>query len=67
MNAIKKLICKILGHKWKYNFPNTANKAICSKCKVKLQWNFNPYEDWIVVNEFKNEIRTDEELIKQWF
>lgn len=62
---MNKLICILFGHKWKYNFRNMPNKAICSRCKskiildlVKLEWNFT--------DSFKNEKRPDNELCETW-
>lgn len=60
-----KLICKIFGHKWKYNFPSLPNKAICSRCKIKAELNLRTLE-WYNVNSFEGVKRSDEELCKKW-
>ena len=65
---MKNLICKFLDHKWKYNFPirTTPNKAICSRCKCKAEFDLRNLE-WNEVLKFKNEKRSDKELINEWF
>lgn len=67
---MNKLICKIFGHKWLYNFVSMPNKAICSRCRNKAIVNRTPENilDWYweKVDSFPNEKRTDEELMLKW-
>lgn len=58
------LICKVIGHNWRYNFPNGSNKRICARCKIRqkldlrmLEWKESNFPD----------PRTSEELIQKWF
>lgn len=65
---MKKLLCRILGHIWKYNFPKNSvpSKAICARCYIKAR--FNPFTlEFESVPEFNGEKRTDAELSKRWF
>ena len=62
---MKKLICKILGHKYVYNFGWMPNKAHCDRCGKKWKseinpfYNGNPIEDdmhiWIEDKQQDNE------------
>jgi hypothetical protein len=40
---MKKLICKILGHKYQYNFAWMPNKAHCTRCGKKWKTEINPF------------------------
>jgi hypothetical protein len=56
------IICYILGHKWKYNFPSIPNKRVCKRCKKRE--GLNGYNlEW---SETFIDNRTDDELIKKW-
>lgn len=39
---MKKLICKLLGHRFKYNFGWAPNKCYCSRCGAKWKTINNP-------------------------
>jgi hypothetical protein len=39
---MKKLICKIFGHKYQYNFGWMPNKSSCSRCGIKWKSILNP-------------------------
>ena len=39
---MKKLICKILGHKYSYNFGWMPNKCKCTRCGQKWKTVKNP-------------------------
>ncbi len=39
---MKKLICKLLGHRFKYNFGWMPNKCYCSRCGAKWKTIKNP-------------------------
>ena len=62
------LLCKIFGHKWKYNFPvgSIPFRAICSRCEIKMKLNL-AFLEWHGVDDFENEKRTNKELIDTWF
>ena len=62
---MKKLLCKIFGHKWLYNFKTMPSKAICSRCKCKAKENFR-YAEWEYVDNFGEDKRSDAELISKW-
>ena len=59
------IVCKVMGHKFKYNFPSLPNKAICEGCKLKMKLDLNTLE-WENVEEFEGEKRSDEELCNEW-
>jgi hypothetical protein len=61
------LRCKIWDCKYVYNFHSIPNKAICIKCKRKIELNLKTLE-WEFVEKFKitYNLGTDEELIKRW-
>lgn len=67
---MKKLICKLFGHSYLYNFKTLPDKCICSRCKTK--WYVPRYtinDSWCKIDKFtftKGVEKTDEELIKQW-
>lgn len=39
---MKKLICKIIGHKYKYNFVSFPSKCSCTRCGDKWKTINNP-------------------------
>ena len=59
---MNKLICKILGHKFLYNFSMLPNKCICARCKEKYELDLSILE-WKQVDCFGEE--SDEILIKR--
>ena len=59
------VMCRIFGHKWKYNFPSLPNKAICTRCKAKEKLDLYTLE-WESIKTFEGEKRTDEELCRAW-
>ncbi len=69
---MKKLICWIFGHNFKYNFKSIPNKRICAVCRKKQE--FRGFKeslkhirlDWEEVNEFAGEKRKDDDLIRKW-
>lgn len=63
MKRINKIICKVFGHSFKYNFPSIPNKRICKRCYKKEKWTNKPY----VWDGYFTDKRTDKELINQWF
>lgn len=63
---MKKLICRLLGHDYRYNFPSIPNKCICYRCSAKFEFGLKSLE-WSSVNEFFSDRRTDEELKDKWF
>ncbi len=62
---MKKIICNLFGHKWLYNFSTMPHKSICIRCKEKSELNLTELM-WYDVGWFRDEKRTDEELIKEW-
>ena len=67
---MKKILCKILGHQFRYNFPSLPNKCICARCHKKWVADYSKDnliwgELWNEVDEFEGETRTDEELVKE--
>ena len=62
---MNKLLCKLFGHKWRYNFLTLPNKCICSRCKRKEQLDLYLLE-WSHVESFENETRSNKELINKW-
>lgn len=40
---MKKLICKLIGHSFKYNFGWAPNKCHCKRCGKKWKTIKNPY------------------------
>jgi hypothetical protein len=63
---MKKFICWLAGHEWKYNFPSLPNKRICRCCKSKQKMNLKTLE-WYDVKKFPFDVRDDEEIIRKWF
>ena len=70
---MKKLVCRLFGHRWRYNFPSQPNKAICKRCHRRERMIFNEQlcgslnllgEEWV---EGFDDKRTDKELINKWF
>jgi hypothetical protein len=39
---MKKLICKVFGHKYSYNFGWMPNKCVCKRCGMKWKTIDNP-------------------------
>lgn len=39
---MKKLICKIIGHKYQYNFGWMPSKCLCNRCGMKWKRIGNP-------------------------
>ncbi len=71
---IKNFICKYFGHDFVFNFPINSypSKCICKRCKTKYKRKFgsdlfsdNP--NWLMIDKFENETRSDDELIEKWF
>lgn len=62
---MERLLYKLFGHKWRYNFSIPPNKCICSRCKRKMQLDLYLLE-WNHVDLFENETRSDKELINKW-
>ena len=60
--------CKIWDCKYVYNFPSIPNRAICVRCKRKLELDLKNIK-WNFVERFNTSIDlgTDEEIIKRWF
>jgi len=52
-------------HEIVYNFPSLPSKAICTKCRQKYIFDAHNLE-WVEVDFFVNETRTDKELIEKW-
>ena len=68
---MKKLICKLFGHKFRYNFATLPNKCICGRCHQKWKADYSKDnliwgELWNKVDSFEGETRSDEELIEKW-
>jgi len=63
---MRKLLCKIFGHDWRYNFSALSNKRICKICYAKSRLNLNTLF-WEDIPIFELETRTDKELINKWF
>jgi hypothetical protein len=40
---MKKIICKILGHKYQYNFGWMPNKSHCTRCGKRWKTEINPF------------------------
>ncbi|MFE3869513.1 hypothetical protein ACFX5E_15720 [Flavobacterium sp. LS2P90] len=61
------IICKIWDCKYVYNFSSIPNRAICVRCKRKLELNLRTLE-WELVEKFNTtyDLGTDDELIKRW-
>ncbi len=51
---MKNIICKILGHKYKYNFVTFPSKCTCKRCGTKWKTIKNPNYDR--TNLFKEDI-----------
>jgi hypothetical protein len=67
-SIIHDIMCRLFGHKWRYNFPISSipNKAICKRCYSKSSLNLNSL-DWEIISDFENEKRTDKEIATKWF
>ena len=46
------LICKILDHDWRYNFPTMPTKRICHRCKIKQKVKLDFPIFWETVENF---------------
>ena len=68
--ADMRCICAIEGHQYLYNFASMPSKCICGRCHQKWRADYNGNlihgEIWHEVDAFEGDIRTDEELIKDW-
>lgn len=64
MKRINKILCLLLGHKYRFNITPHPNRCICKRCHSK--WKTFNYIEWVEVNSFPEDKRTDEELIKKW-
>ena len=42
---MKKLVCKLFGHKYKYNFVSYPSKCSCTRCGAKWKTIKNPKYD----------------------
>ena len=62
---MKKILCKLFGHKFLHNFRSIPNKMICVRCREKYRLNLRELE-WEKVDGFDTQLGTDEELIKRW-
>lgn len=63
---MKKLLCKIFGCDWRYNFPSIPSKCICFRCHAKYKINFATL-GWDKAESFDPMLGTDEEMKKRWF
>lgn len=68
---MKKILCYLFGHQYRYNFPSLPNKCICARCHKKWLADYSRdnlirEELWHEVDNFDGETRTDEELSKKW-
>jgi len=67
-NFVNNILCKIFGHRMRFNFPSLPSKAICERCHRKWIWMVKLGPDsWKEVDKFPGENRTDEELCEKWF
>lgn len=57
--------CKILGHKWLYNFTTMPSKAICKRCSAKARFGPETLE-WQAVDSFPPELGSDEQIKNRW-
>lgn len=60
---MKKIICKILGHKYHYNFKSFPTKCECKRCGVKWKSVKNPNYDG--TNLMHEDIFMWEEILKE--
>ena len=68
---MKKILCKVFGHRYRYNSTTLPNKCICARCHKKWTADYSKdnlvkSELWSEVDSFENEKHTDEELSKTW-
>ncbi len=61
---MRELLCRMLGHHYRYNFPSIPTKCICARCRQKLQFNTEILR-WYKVTEFDDK-RSDKTLINDW-
>jgi hypothetical protein len=62
---MKKLICSVFDHDWRFNFPSIPNKCICNRCGTKMELNLVNLE-WEEVKSFNPKLGTDDELKGRW-
>ena len=64
----KTIWCKIFGCDFRYNFASIPDKCICKRCKTKYRWDYNPYNEWKMVNKFETtfDLGTDKEMADRW-
>lgn len=62
---MKKMICKIFGCNFLYNFRDIPDKCICKRCSSKFELNLKSLS-WGPVDKFNSSLGTDEELKKRW-
>lgn len=60
-----KFICKILGHKWLYNFLSLPDKCICKRCGHKAIYDYKTMT-WIEIDRFSKNMGSDKEIKKRW-
>jgi len=62
----EKIICKIFGHKWRYNFPSLPSCCICKRCYRKKQVDLKTLK-WHSISTLKPITGTDKEIAERWF
>lgn len=60
---MKRLICKILGHEYKYNFGWMPNKCECTRCGMKWKTINNPNYDFRKSNPLTEDMHIWVEVI----
>jgi len=63
--VFKKLKCKLLGHKWLYNFPSMPSRCLCKRCNLKMEYDFSALI-FREVESFPPSLGTDAEIKKRW-
>lgn len=68
---MKKILCYLFGHRYRYNFSTLPSKCICARCHKKWKADYSKdnlirSELWHEVKSFEGETRTDKELSEQW-
>ena len=63
---MNKIICKIFGCSWRYNFKSIPNKRICHRCNRKERLNLRTLK-WMNAFYFNDILGTDDEIKKRWF
>lgn len=67
---MKKLLCKIFGHKLRYNFVVNPSKCVCARCEQKFlvgNSGYNFQMHLVEVDDFYNDTRSSKVLINKWF